>query len=60
MPGKARGYYRDTRTGAIRQSAAKLGFPFVEATKDEIDRLPGRQKAPDADKASSEGEKGKA
>lgn len=50
------GYYRDTRTGAIRQSANVLGYPFVEATKAEIEALPGRKasKPASSGKASSE------
>jgi len=52
MP-KARGFYRDTRTGAIRQSSAKLGYPYVEADQSEVDGLPSSAKPAPASKPSS-------
>lgn len=57
MANSKTGFYRDTRTGAIRESRNPLGFPFVEATQAEVDALPGRKpaaKSASSGKASSE------
>lgn len=57
MAGKARGYYRDTRTGAIRQSSAKLGYPYTEADESEIEKLPTSAKPAATSRSSSSGSK---